>query len=202
MQRFALALFAIVFGGAVVVSLILNAVRKARADRVQGAFLALTQELRLQPDFSALWGSRPLPTAIGQVDGVTVRVESKLYRARRPWFVRTHIEATRRDRQGPVGLVGNPPRVAAPAGAEELVRTAPSGQQVVFRVTQPDVLNSVLTDELVGELASFLTRDTGVVLHPDRVEFVTTPVDGPADKDRVVRAARIVAAVARKLSPR
>ena len=202
MQQFLLAVVAIVVGVVVIVSMVRGTLRRAQADRVQRLFLALAQELKLQVDFSARWGELPLPIATGNLEGSPVRVESRLHRAKLPWHVLTHVEATRRDKQGPVGVIGQPARIKAPAGATEITLKDAKGRSLRVHTTDVHILEEVLDADLVQELADLCTPGRGLVLHQDRVEYVDAPVTSDAHRAHVERVARASAKIARKLQTR
>lgn len=202
MLRFLFALIAIALGVGVIVWMVLGTVRRMQADRAQRLFLALAQELKLQTDFSARWGELPLPIATGNLEGSAVRVESRLHRAKLPWHVLTHVEATRRDRQGPVGVIGHPARIKAPAGASERHVSDGKGRTLLLHTTDVHVLEEILDADMVQELVDLCGHGRGLVLHQDRVEYVDAPVTSEAHRAHVERVARMAAKIARKLQTR
>lgn len=202
MQRFLGALIAIVFGVGVIITLARGAIRRAQADRAQRLFLALAQELKLQVDFSARWGELPLPIATGNLEGSPVRVESRLHRATVPWHVLTHVEATRRDKQGPVGVIGHPARIKAPGNATEVQLVDTKGRSLRVNTTDVHVLQDILAPETVTELVDLCAGGRGFVLHQDRVEYVDAPLTSDAHRAHVERVARVAGKVARKLQTR
>lgn len=202
MQKLLFAVIAIIVAVGVIFTMARGTLRRVQADRAQRLFLALAQELKLQVDFSARWGELPLPIATGNLEGSPVRVESRLHRAKLPWHVRTHVEATRRDKAGPVGVIGQPERIKAPAGATELRLTDAKGRTLRVHTTDVHVLEDALDADLVQELIDLCTPGRGLVLHQDRVEYVDAPVTSDAHRAHVERVARVAAKVARRLQTR
>lgn len=202
MERFALALLAISLGGAFLVSTVVGVVRRRQADRAQRLFLALAQELKLQVDFSARWNEMPLPIGTGNLEGASVRVESRLHRAKLPWHILTHVEATRRDKLGPVGTIGQPPRIRPPAGATERTLSDDRGRTVKLCTTEVDLLVDALDADMIHDLVDLCGPGRGLVLHPDRVEFIDAPLTSDTQRRVVERVARVAGRLAKRLASR